>query len=157
MAGRTIHTAAIAWNLGQSDFLSGRYSRAHEWRFDGGARIPAAASPHVVRPTFTDASAVDPEEAFVAALASCHMLFFLALAAKEGLVVERYTDEPEGTLEFEDGNGQMTSVHMRPAVVLRDEISSEALGILHAKAHAVCFLARSVTCAVTWELEAPRL
>src|SRR5262245_33185092 len=79
-------------------FIDGRYSRAHEWQFDGGAQVHASASPHVVRAPFSDPSAVDPEEAFVAAIASCHMLFFLAFAAKRGFQITTYEDRAVGVM-----------------------------------------------------------
>ena len=102
----TLHTAAVSWSLHKDhDFPSGRYSRAHDGTFDGGAQVVVAASPHVVRPPWTEPGAVDPEEAFVAALASCHMLFFLSLAAREGIVVERYDDAPEGALAIDTDGG----------------------------------------------------
>jgi organic hydroperoxide reductase OsmC/OhrA len=87
------HTATIEWSGNGSVFTDNRYSRAHHWTFDGGAVVPASSSPHVVRVPFSDPAAVDPEEAYVAALSSCHMLWFLSIAAGEGYAVTSYRDE----------------------------------------------------------------
>src|SRR5262245_47817775 len=92
------YTAVILWDRRGAVFTDNRYSRGHRWRFDGGIEVPASASPHVVPPQLTVAAAVDPEEAFVASLASCHMLWFLSLAAKRGHVVESYHDEATGVM-----------------------------------------------------------
>ena len=77
----SLYTAEIVWERGEQVFTDGHYSRGHRWRFDGGAEVSASASPQIVPLPMSDGAAVDPEEAFVAALASCHMLFFLSLAA----------------------------------------------------------------------------
>lgn len=92
------HSATITWLRGEQPFLDNRYSRAHRWQFDGGLEVPASSSPDVVPQPMSDASAVDPEEAFVASLSSCHMLWFLSLAAKQGFQVDSYKDEAQGTL-----------------------------------------------------------
>ena len=86
------YSASITWERNGATFSDNRYSRAHEWHFDGGCKVPASSSPHVVPLPFSDASAVDPEEAFVASLSSCHMLWFLSIAAKRGYVVDQYRD-----------------------------------------------------------------
>src|SRR5690349_2650071 len=88
------HTATVSWSRGDARFVDNRYSRAHEWRFHGGARVSASSSPHVVPVPLSDPAGVDPEEAFVAALSSCHMLWFLYFAAKGGFVVDSYVDNP---------------------------------------------------------------
>src|SRR4051812_50015704 len=88
----------IEWTGGSPDFIKGRYSRAHKWRFDGGQEVHASSSPHVVRLPYSDPSGVDPEEALVASLSSCHMLWFLDLAAQKGFSVERYTDRASGEM-----------------------------------------------------------
>src|SRR5512142_1274141 len=88
----------VHWQRRDHLFTDNRYSRAHTWVFDGGVKIPASSSPHVVPLPFSDASAVDPEEAFVASLSSCHMLWFLSIAAQRGFCVDRYTDEAVGLL-----------------------------------------------------------
>src|SRR5512147_586110 len=94
----SLYTAVIAWERSGAVFTDNRYSRGHRWNFDGGVEVPASASPHVVPLPLSVAAAVDPEEAFVAALASCHMLWFLSIAARQGIVVERYRDEAIGVM-----------------------------------------------------------
>ena len=110
------YTASIQWARSGAPFTDSRYSRRHRWTFDGGATIGAAASPQVVPPALTDAGCVDPEEAFVAALSSCHMLWFLSLAADRGITVERYDDAPIGTMDPNAEPVWMTRVTLRPAV-----------------------------------------
>lgn len=140
------HSATIAWLRRDAPFLDQRYSRAHEWRFDGGAVIPGSSSPSVVPVPMSDAAAVDPEEAFVATLSSCHLLWFLSLAAKRGLVVDRYTDAASGTLGRNgDGKLAMTRVVLRPAIVFSGrQPSPEEVAELHHAAHESCFIASSV-------------
>ena len=112
------YTATIRWNrTGDGDFAKGQYSRAHEWAFDGGAVVPAAPSPHVVPAPWSDPAGVDPEEAFIASLSSCHMLFFVDFARRAGFVLDSYVDEAEGVLEKRaDGKMAMTRVTLRPRV-----------------------------------------
>ena len=142
------HIATISWKReADADFRRGRYSRAHEWRFDGGAVVRGSSSPHVVRPPFADPSAVDPEEAFVAALSSCHMLWFLAIAAKAGYVVDEYRDAAEGHMEGNiDTGAAITEVVLRPHVTFGGEKAPDegAVKHLHHQAHELCFIARSV-------------
>src|SRR6476646_6784015 len=106
------YTATIRWHRGLGgDFAKGQYSRAHEWAFDGGAVVAASASPHIVPAPWSDSAGVDPEEAFVASLSSCHMLFFVDFARRAGLVVDSYADHAEGVLEKRpDGKAAMTHV-----------------------------------------------
>jgi organic hydroperoxide reductase OsmC/OhrA len=92
------YTATVYWQRHGAVFTDNKYSRAHQWRFDGGVTVPASSSPHVVRVPLSDPSAVDPEEAFVASLSSCHMLFFLMFAAQAGFVVDAYEDQAIGTM-----------------------------------------------------------
>jgi organic hydroperoxide reductase OsmC/OhrA len=142
-----VHTATVAWELGTQEFLGKRYSRAHAWRFDGGAEVRASSSPHVVPLPMSDASAVDPEEAFVAALSSCHMLWFLDLASRAGVVVERYVDEAEGRMGRDAaGRWVVDVVTLRPRVRFAPGHSpdADAHARLHRAAHAECFLANSV-------------
>ena len=109
------HVATIEWQRGGAAFTDRRYPRVHRWRFDGGAEVAASSSPHVVPVPLSDPTAVDPEEAFVAALASCHMLWFLSIAAELGYTVERYVDAAEGTMARDaDGRMAMTVVTLRP-------------------------------------------
>jgi len=147
------HIASVSWERGEQPFLDNQYARAHLWRFDGGAQIAASASPSVVRPPLSDPSAVDPEEAFVAALASCHMLWFLFLAARERLVVERYEDNAVGTLgRVSRGKTALTNVTLRPRIEWSGPSpSAETIAALHHEAHDKCFLANSVNFPVVVE------
>ena len=141
------HIATIEWQRGGAAFTDRRYPRAHRWRFDGGAEVAASSSPHVVPVPYSDPAAVDPEEAFVAALASCHMLWFLSIAAELGYIVERYVDAAEGTMA-RDAEGRMaiTRVTLRPRTAFAGERRPDAAALraLHEAAHHACFLAASV-------------
>ncbi len=146
------YTATIRWTrTGDGDFTKGQYSRAHEWAFDGGVTLPASASPHIVPAPWSDPAAVDPEEAFIASLSSCHMLFFIDFARRAGFVVNDYVDEAEGVLEKRaDGKMAMTLVTLRPRIEWSgDAPNSAALAELHHHAHEACFIANSVTTEVT--------
>ena len=150
----TTYTATIRWSrAGDGDFAKGQYSRAHEWAFDGGAVVPAGPSPHIVPDPWGNPAGVDPEEAFVAALASCHMLFFVDFARRAGLVIDDYVDEAEGVLSKRgDGRMAMTLVTLRPRVTWAgDPPDAAALADLHHKAHEACFIANSVTSEVKVE------
>jgi organic hydroperoxide reductase OsmC/OhrA len=140
------YTATVLWQRAGAVFTDNRYARAHSWAFDGGLTVPAAASPHIVASSFTTEAAVDPEEAFVASLSSCHMLWFLSIAASQGLVVERYEDRAVGVLgRNADGRMAMVQVTLRPAVAFAGTAPSAAeLEALHARAHEECFIANSV-------------
>ena len=148
------YRAGISWSRGQDEFLRGRYTRRHTWSFDGGVSVPASASPQIVPAPWSAADAVDPEEAFVAALASCHMLFFLSLAAARGLVIERYEDDALGVMA-EDARGRMvvSTVTLRPSVTLADAAAAPAglMVELHHAAHEACFLANSVLTQISVE------
>ncbi len=143
----TAYQAIVEWDRDGAAFVDNRYSRGHHWEFDGGVRVPASASPHAVPPGCAVAAAVDPEEAFVAALSSCHMLWFLSLAARRGYVVDRYRDTAVGTMG-QDGEGRtaMLDVQLRPIVTFSGarQPSAEALAELHHAAHGECFIANSV-------------
>ena len=148
------YTATIRWDRnGAEGFAKGQYSRAHEWAFDGGAVVAASASPHIVPAPWSDAAGVDPEEAFVASLSSCHMLFFLDFARRAGLVVEGYEDVAEGVMaKRDDGRMAMTLVTLRPQITWGGSApDADALAALHHKAHEACFIANSVTCEVRIE------
>jgi organic hydroperoxide reductase OsmC/OhrA len=149
------YTATIRWTRDKStEFAKGQYSRAHSWEFDGGVTVPASPSPHVVPQPWSDTSAVDPEEAFVASLASCHMLFFVDLARRAGFVVDSYVDQSEGLLEKrDDGKMWMSQVTMRPQVAFSgDKRPTDAdIADLHHRAHDQCFIANSVTTKVIVE------
>jgi len=142
------HRATVQWQRGDDeDFARGRYSRAHLWSFDGGVQLRASASPSVVRAPWSDAAAVDPEEAYVAALSSCHMLWFLSLAAGAGFVVESYADDAVGHMrEVRPQRPAITEVILRPRVVFDPAHAADAaqLQALHHQAHEHCFLANSV-------------
>ncbi|MFL6734553.1 MAG: OsmC family protein [Sphingomicrobium sp.] len=147
------YTATIRWSRSGATYTDGRYSRAHEWAFDGGAVVSASSSPHVVPLPMSDERGVDPEEAFIASLSSCHMLFFLDFARRSGLVVDSYVDPAEGVMGSDaDGRIAMTSVTLRPQIAWVGPAPDEAtLAELHHKAHAACFIANSVKTEVTVE------
>lgn len=141
------HQADILWRRGDQDFLSNRYSRRHVIRFDGGVEVPGSSSPHVVPIPLSDPSAVDPEEAFVASIASCHMLWFLALAAKARFCVDQYADSAVGTMgKNPAGKEYVAQVTLRPAVTFSGDRKPDAeqLRALHHRAHEECFIANSV-------------
>jgi organic hydroperoxide reductase OsmC/OhrA len=148
------YTATIRWTRDpDTDFARGQYSRTHNWSFDGGISLAASASPHIVPTPWSSADAVDPEEAFVASLASCHMLFFVDFARRAGLVVDSYTDQAEGLLEKrDDGKMWMSKVTLRPRIDWGSDVPDEAtLADLHHRAHEACFIANSVTSEVVVE------
>jgi len=141
------YTATIRWTRDPgTDFTKGQYSRAHEWTFDGGAVVPASPSPHVVPAPWSDQAGVDPEEAFVASLSSCHMLFFVDFARRAGFVVDSYVDEAEGALEKRaDGKMAMTRVTLHPRVTWGGTPpDAAAIADIHDRAHEACFIANSV-------------
>ena len=148
------HVASVRWTRGDAPFTDSRYSRAHTWHFDGGADIAASSSPHSVPLPYSRADAVDPEEAFVASISSCHMLWFLSIAAKRGLRVESYDDEAEGFLEKDgDGRMSMTRVLLRPRVVFGGEhaASTADVAAMHDEAHHACYIANSVKTLIACE------
>jgi organic hydroperoxide reductase OsmC/OhrA len=155
------YEATVRWRRRPDErFVDGHYSRAHEWQFDGGAHVHASASPHVVRAPFSDPSGVDPEEAFVAALASCHMLFFLAFAAKHGFAITEYEDNAVGVmLKTSDGREWMTKATLRPRVVFTGDKRpiAEEVDALHHQAHEACYIANSVKTEVVIEGQAEGL
>jgi organic hydroperoxide reductase OsmC/OhrA len=149
------YVAQVRWQRQpQEAFTDNRYSRRHRLLFDGGTELAASSSPSVVPLPMSDASAVDPEELFVAALASCHMLWFLSLAAQRGFRVERYEDDAVGTMARDErGRIAMTEVVLRPAVAFGGERQpdGDALAELHHRAHEQCFIANSVRTTVRCE------
>ncbi|MEM9003102.1 MAG: OsmC family protein [Cyanobacteria bacterium P01_F01_bin.86] len=150
------YKATVSWYRNdQEDFLRAQYSRGHEWSFDGGTVIPASSSPHVVPLPYSVEANVDPEEAFVASLSSCHMLFFLAIAAKKRFTVDSYVDNVVGTME-RDTNGKLaiTKVKLRPVIVFSGEKQPtiEQLTKMHHQSHEQCFIANSVKCEVVTEI-----
>lgn len=148
------YSAEVSWQRHGEDFLGNRYSRRHLLRFDGGLEVPGSSSPHVVPLPMSDASALDPEEAFVASLSSCHMLWFLSIAAKRRFCVDSYLDKAEGVMaKNADGKLAMTVVTLRPAVSFSGERqpTREELDKLHHEAHEACFIANSVKTEVRCE------
>jgi len=147
------HRATIQWSTSASatDFTKGRYSREHTWEFDGGVTIAGSSSPSVVPAPWSSAAAVDPEEAFVASLSSCHMLTFLYVAMKAGFAVTSYRDEAVGTMKKEAGKTPWIShVKLTPVIVYADKTpTAEELAKLHHAAHDQCFIAQSVKTEVT--------
>ena len=143
----SLHTAEILWTRGDQPFIDKRYSRRHLIRFDGGIEVAGSSSPHVVPLPYSDAAAVDPEEAYIAALASCHMLWFLDIASRAGWRVNRYTDAATGTMA-KDAEGRLVVSHVQlhPVTVFDAAHAPTAavLADLHHQAHAACFLANSV-------------
>ena len=154
MADHPEYTANIVWaRPADQAFTSRTYSRDHEWRFDG-LSVPASSSPLVVRPPLSSTDRIDPEEALVAALSSCHMLTFLYLAARRGLTIDRYEDHAAGRMgRNADGRIAMLTVRLRPQVTFGGEaaIDAEALHALHEAAHRECYIANSVKCEVVVE------
>lgn len=140
------HIATVEWRRGDQPFADNSYSRAHDWMFDGGAVVRASSAPTSVPAPMSDPTAVDPEEALVAAVSSCHMLFFLALAAKGGFVVDHYRDAASGTLARDDrGRMSMTGIVLRPAIAWSGtEPDAETLADLHGQAHRLCYIANSI-------------
>lgn len=148
------YISTVLWQRDNALFSDHRYSRRHVWSFDGGAVVPASSSPHVVPLPYSDPAGVDPEEAFVAALSSCHMLWFLDLAARAGWVVDQYRDKAEGVMARNpEGQLAMTRVTLHPAVQFAPghAPTAQMLQTLHHRAHASCFIANSVKTEVLCE------
>ena len=147
------HHTTVEWLRGDQPFVDKRYSRAHVWTFDGGAVVPGSSAPESVPLPMSDASAVDPEEAMIASLSSCHMLWFLAFAAGAGLVVDRYVDEASGTLgRDEAGRRYMNQVTLRPVTTFSGRAPDQAeLDALHHQAHEHCEMAHSVRAEIVVE------
>jgi organic hydroperoxide reductase OsmC/OhrA len=141
------YKSVVSWKRDGAVFTDNRYSRAHLWQFDGGVEVPASASPHVVRKPMSVEAAVDPEEAFVVSLSSCHMLWFLSIAAGKGFVVENYRDEAVGVMEKNaEGKLAMTRVTLHPFVNFSGERlpDDNVINAMHHQAHEECFIATSV-------------
>jgi organic hydroperoxide reductase OsmC/OhrA len=156
MDGMKTFDAELAWERGAQAFTDQGYSRAHTWRFDGGLAVPASSSPLSVPLPMSDPAAVDPEEALVAAASSCHMLFFLSLAAARGFVVDSYRDQATGILDLDElGRLAMTRIVLRPRIAFAGEAPDAALlAQLHHEAHARCYIASSLRGEVVVEGEA---
>lgn len=149
------YTARIEWERQAAEaFVDNRYHRRHRLLFDGGAELAGSSSPAVVPLPLSDAAAVDPEEMFVAALSSCHMLWFLSLAAKRGYRVDRYVDAARGVMQRNAaGRMAMTRVTLCPQVAFGGEHqpTADELQALHHQAHSECFIANSVITEVVCE------
>lgn len=152
------HTATVTWTRDDAVFTDRKYGRAHSWTFDGGAIVHAAASPANVRVPLTDPAGVDPEEAYTAALSSCHMLWFLDFAARAGFTVDNYTDIAEcHCAKTPAGHDWVERVTLRPEVVFSGKPASHAeVEHLHHQAHQSCHLANSVKSEIvtagTWRM-----
>lgn len=148
------YSVKVEWDRsGEEAFVDNKYSRVHRWIFDGGIEVPGSASPHVVPPPFSSEAAIDPEEAFVASLSSCHMLWFLSIAAERGIVVDSYEDNAEGVMgKNAEGRIAMTKVTLRPRITFGgDGPSDEDIDAIHHESHEKCFIANSVRTVVTTE------
>lgn len=148
------YTAEVIWTRDNQDFLGNRYSRQHILRFDGGIEVAGSSSPHVVPVPYSELAAVDPEEAFVASLSSCHMLWFLSIAAKAKFCVDQYQDQAEGVMaKNEHGKTAMTVVTLKPSVIFSGEKLPTMTEIvaMHHQAHDECFIANSVKTTVLCE------
>ena len=149
------HAARLLWQRDPAEpFVDQRYSRRHTWHFDGGAVVPGSSSPSVVRLPFSDAAAVDPEEALVAAASSCHLLWFLSLAADAGWCVDRYEDDAVGRMgRDERGRAAITRIVLRPRVNFSGEKRPDdaAIAQLHHAAHEACFIANSLRSEIVCE------
>lgn len=147
------YQATIRWHRGEQEFLDNRYSRAHEWEFDGGARVPASSSPLSVPLPMSEAANVDPEEALVAASSSCHMLFFLSFAAKAGFVVDAYVDPAYGVMDQDhEGRTAITRIVLRPEILFAGAApDAGTLAGLHRQAHRHCYIANSLKAEVVLE------
>jgi organic hydroperoxide reductase OsmC/OhrA len=147
------YTATVRWTRGADEaFNDRRYSRAHTWTFDGGVEVAASASPLIVRAPFSDPHAVDPEEAFIASVSSCHMLFFLDYAAQAKFVVDRYEDTATGTMgKNESGHDYVATIVLTPQIHFSASVqpTPEQLAALHHRAHEDCFIANSILTEVT--------
>jgi organic hydroperoxide reductase OsmC/OhrA len=150
--------AKISWmRSANEEYIDNKYSRGHKWIFDGGMIVHASSSPHVVPLPYSVSEYVDPEEAFVASLSSCHMLFFLSIAAKNRYVVESYVDNAVGVMEKDsDGNMSITKVTLRPRVEFSGQKnpSFKQLEKIHHQSHKQCFIANSVRTTVVTEIVA---
>ena len=142
------YTARIIWKSDAPEsFTKNRYTRGHEWSFDGGGTVPASSSPHAVRVPFSVEAAVDPEEALVASASSCHMLTFLWLAATAGFNVESYEDNAVGEMTaMEDGRQWVSTITLDPQIAWTgDKLpTAEDIAHLHHEAHAKCYIANTI-------------
>ena len=148
------YVVTVRWERAGQRFIDNKYRRAHTWTFDGGIEVPGSSSPSVVPLPYSELRAVDPEEAFVASLSSCHMLWFLSIAAQRKFCVESYVDEALGVMGRNSaGKMAMIRVTLRPEVVFIGERppTDDEIAAMHHEAHDECFIANSVTTDVRCE------
>tara|TARA_B100000767_G_scaffold266100_1_gene283016 strand:+ start:296 stop:772 length:477 start_codon:yes stop_codon:yes gene_type:complete len=142
------YVATVQWQRSLNEqFIDNQYSRAHQWLFDGGSIIDASSSPHIVASPHSVEANVDPEEAFIASLSSCHMLFFLSIAAKHKFIIDKYEDNASGILQKNNqGKYAMTKVTLKPEVIFSSNAkpSLKKFEKMHHQAHQQCFIANSV-------------
>jgi organic hydroperoxide reductase OsmC/OhrA len=150
--------AKIKWLRGGDEvYIDNKYSRGHSWSFDGGITLQASSSPHIVPPPYSIEANIDPEEAFVASLSSCHMLFFLSIAAKSNYVINEYRDNAVGVMgKNSDGKTSMIKVTLRPEIKFSGETqpTPEQIEKMHHQSHEQCFIANSVKTEVVIEMPA---
>lgn len=141
------YNATVTWKRNGEKFTDQKYPRSHTWEFDGGLKVSASSSPQVVPLPYSDPEAVDPEEAFLASLSSCHMLWFLSIAAKNGYIVDEYKDNASAVMEKNaEGRLAITRVILHPEVTYSGKPSpgKEENEQMHHEAHEKCFIANSV-------------
>ena len=140
------HKATVKWSHTQGDFLKGTFSREHSWTFDGGLTVPASSSPAAVRVPFSNPANIDPEEAFVASISSCHMLTYLYVASRKGFEISSYEDNAVGVLtKNERGAVWVSSVILHPRITYGAKTPTpEEVEQMHHAAHDQCFIANSV-------------
>ncbi len=144
------HSAKINWQRDGAVFSDAKYSRAHILSFDGGISVAGSSAPEVVKPPLSKIDAIDPEEMLVASAASCHMLFFLDFARREGLIIDSYEDNPIGHMgKLENGKIGFTSIELNPKIVINGEMpNKEIISDLHHKAHEACYIANTLNCPI---------
>jgi organic hydroperoxide reductase OsmC/OhrA len=150
------HKATVKWTFAGQDFLKGRFSREHTWTFDGGLTVAASASPSIVPAPFSNAANIDPEEAFVASLSSCHLLTFVFLASRKGFAISAYEDEAVGTMtKNEHGKMWISSVVLAPRITWSGDKrpTPEEEQALHDAAHHECFISNSVNTEIVVALQ----
>lgn len=141
------YIAKIAWKSDSPEtFTKNRYTRGHKWSFDGGVDIPASSSPHSVRVPYSIEEAVDPEEALVAATASCHMLTFLWVAARKGFIIDSYEDNAVGEMDESSGKPWVSKITLDPKIEWSgDRVpTADEIGEMHHDAHEGCYIANSI-------------
>jgi organic hydroperoxide reductase OsmC/OhrA len=151
------HDAVVVWRRGEQPFLDRKYSRAHDWQFDG-LTVPASSSPAVVRLPLSKADAIDPEEALVASLSACHMLFFLDFAARAGFRIDEYRDEISATMsKNEAGKTWVSRIVLHPVITFSGDKrpTAEDVAALHHRSHEECFIANSLRSEVVIDTVAP--